>query len=363
MSANRTSVPAGAARRAAIIALRIGLVAAGGAALYAAPMLAVAQSPSVAEIQAREARNADARILAAFERFRQALAARFGGDPMIAMVEFGESEAAAQVVRPDGAREFVIRQGERWMGTENRKLEPWAGWTAAAAHAFRLSSIKSAAIRTWLDGWRSVPGQATDFVMKIEFGYDPAVAKVVGKARVGSMTTGRIAYVAFDPSGGQPVTVAAAPPPPAPKAAPRRCDDLRRDFAVALAALRKVAPAGRLGAVRIDRREIEFTMADRSTWRFDATHTLKAGPRYDGSFLCEQGWMETDVDWSKLAELPRNGVLAAGLDDEDEAHARFVVDRPRDCGGLAIEVIYANYKTPQPWVRFDPRGQLLRSSR
>ncbi len=55
-------------------------------------------------------------------------------------------------------------------------------------------------------------------------------------------------------------------------------------------------------------------------------------------------------------------MLAAGLGDDAEQHARIVIDRPRDCGGLVIEVFYDNYRAPQPWVRFDPRGRLLRSS-
>ncbi|CAG0961453.1 hypothetical protein BURK2_00759 [Burkholderiales bacterium] len=323
---------------------------------------ALAQGSSVAEIQAREARNADARTLAALERFRKALIARYGADPKLTMLEFGESEAAALVMQSGGASEFVIWQENRWSSTANRKLEPWASPSVAAANGFALSVVKPSSIRGWLDAWRGVSGQASDFVMKYEFGFDPAAVKVVGKARVGSLATGRMAYVAFDAASGQELTIAKAAAAPTPKPAAKQSDDLRRDFALALAALRREVPATRLGAVRIERREIEITLADRSTWRFDASHTLKSGARYEGSFLCEQGFTESEVDWSKLGELPRNGVLAAGLSNEDEHHARFVVDRPRDCGDLAIEVIYANYKTPQPWVRFDPRGRFLRSS-
>jgi hypothetical protein len=64
----------------------------------------------------------------------------------------------------------------------------------------------------------------------------------------------------------------------------------------------------------------------------DTTHTLTPGPRYDGSFLCEQGWADADVDWGTLEVLPQRRV-AAGLGDDAEQHARFVIDRPRDCGG------------------------------
>jgi len=333
-------------------------------AAAATPGVAGAQAADVAALQAREARNADTRTLAALEGFRQALLARYPGDPKLTMLEFGESEATALVLgSPASPPEFVIWRGDRWVGTESRKLEPWARPDVAAANAFPLSSVRASPFRAWQDGWRRTPGQATDFFMKYAMGYDPGAGRVVVRATVGSMTTGRIAEQRFDPASGAPVAVAAAAPPPAPKAAPRRSDDLRRDVGIAIAALRREVPATRMGAVRVTRGEIAFTLADRSTWRFDATHTLTPGPRYDGSFLCEQGWSESDVDWTVLTHLPRNGVLAAGLDDESERHARFVIDRPRDCGGLAIEVFYDNYRVPQPWVRFDPRGRLLRSSR
>lgn len=324
---------------------------------------AAAQTPDVAAIQAREARNADNRTLTALERFRQALSGRYPGDPRLTMLEFGESEATALVLTsPASPPEFVIWRGDRWIGTENRKLEPWARPDVAAANAFPLSSVRAPPFRAWQDAWRRIPGQATDFFMKYAMGYDPAAGRVVVRATVGSMTTGRIAEQRFDPSSGAPVAVAAAAPPPAPKPAPRRSDDLRRDVGIAIAALRREVPATPLGAVRVTAREIAFTLADRSTWRFDVTHTLTPGPRYDGSFLCEQGWADADVDWGTLEVLPRNGVLAAGLGDDAEQHARFVIDRPRDCGGLVIEVFYDNYRAPQPWVRFDPRGRLLRSS-
>lgn len=325
---------------------------------------AAAQPADVAAIQAREARNADQRTLAALERFRQALVARFGGDPMLAMIEWGESEGAALVRKsPAAPPEFVIWRGEGWIGTEHRKLVPWAKPDVAAANAFPLSSVRPAPIRAWQDAWRRSPGQATDFFMKYAAGYDPAAGRVVVRATVGSMTTGRMTEQSFDPASGAPVALADAAAPPAPKPAPRRSDDLRADVALALAALRREVPGARMGAVRVTKREIAITLADRSTWRFDVTHALVPGPRYDGSFLCEQGWAEGDVAWETLKDLPRNGVLAAGLDDEDERHARFVIDRPPDCGGLAIEVFYDNYRVPQPWVRFDPRGRLLRSSR
>lgn len=339
--------------------LRIAACLLAACAAVAAP----AQPADVAAIQAREARNADTRTLAALERFRAALVARFGADPMLTMLAWSETEGSALVLKAGGATEYVIRQGDEWKSTANRKLEPWAPPAVAAANAFRLSSVKTAPIRAWLDAWRKAPGQSADFVTGYSVGYDPAAGAIVVRTRVGSMTTGKLDEQRFDATTGGRLAIAAAPRPvpESLRAAPKRSDDLRRDIGPALAALRKEVPATRLGAVRISRKEIAFTMADRTAWTFGATHRLEAGRPYDGSFLCEQGWLEGEVDWAKLPELPRNGVLAAGLDDEDAAHARYTIDRPRDCGPIAIEVIYDNYRIPQPWARFDARGRFLTS--
>jgi hypothetical protein len=159
---------------------------------------AYAQPADVAAIQAREARNADARTLAALERFRAALVERYGRDPKITMLVIGETEGEALVVRADGTSEHAIRQGERWIGTEGRALKPWVSPAIAATHAFTLSSMKAETIRSWLDGWRNVPGQATDFVTGYAIGYDPARASVSIRASVGSMTTGRLSRQTFD---------------------------------------------------------------------------------------------------------------------------------------------------------------------
>ena len=166
---------------------------------------AAAQAADVAAIQAREARNADARTLAALERYRAALVGRFGGDPKLTMLEWGETEGAALVVVPGGATSFVIRQGDEWKSTENRKLVPWAEPATASARAFPLSSVRPAAIRAWLDAWRAVPGQATDFVTRYSIGYDPALGRVAFRALVGSMATGKLTLVAFDPADGRTI--------------------------------------------------------------------------------------------------------------------------------------------------------------
>ena len=207
----------------------------------------VAQSANVAAIQASEVRKADVRTLAALEAFRTALIARFGADPTLTMLRWSESEGSALVQTSGGATEYVIRQGDAWVSTANRKLVPWAPPAVATANAFRLSSVKSAPIRAWLDAWRKAPGQATDFITDYEAGYEPSAARLVVRARVGSMTTFGLAQHAFDPSTGGAVTIAAAPRP-VPKAiatAQKRTDDLRRDASAALAALRKVEPSAR----------------------------------------------------------------------------------------------------------------------
>jgi len=355
-----TTIGHGHAARSAIASALAGLAFAAVVAHAQAPAPSAAE---VAAIQAREARNADARSLASLERFRAALVARFGADPRIVMFAFDEQEGSALVARAGAAPEYVIRQGDAWIATANRRLAPWASPEVANANAFPLSSVRAASIRAWIDGWRKAPGRANDFVTHYQVGYDPAAGRVLVRAQVGSMTAFGLSQHAFDPADGQPVVIAAASPPARPKVPPVKSTDSRRDVAAALAALRREVPTARLASMRIERRGIEFTLVDRATWTFDGTQVLVASRRYEGSFHCDRGWMESEVDWTKLASLPRNGVLAAGLDDEDEAHARFRIDRPGDCGPLAIEVTYTNYQVPQPWVRFDPQGAFLRHSR
>ena len=168
-----------------------------------------AQGADVVAIQAREARNADQRTIAALERFRAALVARFGADPALTMLDVSENEGEALVLRAGtGAPEHVIWQGERWIGTENRQLRAWAAERVAAANAFPLSSVRAAAMRAWLASWRKVPAQATDFVAGYQVGFDPAAGRVVVRTRVGSLSTGRLSQQTFDPATGAPL----APP-------------------------------------------------------------------------------------------------------------------------------------------------------
>lgn len=168
-----------------------------------------AQGADIVAIQAREARNADQRTIAALERFRTALVARFGADPSLTMLDVSENEGEALVLRAGAsAPEYVIWQGERWMGTENRQLRAWASERIAAANAFPLSSVRVAAIRAWLEAWRKVPAHATDFVAGYQVGFEPAAGRVVVRTRVGSLSTGRLSQQTFDPATGAPL----APP-------------------------------------------------------------------------------------------------------------------------------------------------------
>ena len=62
-------------------------------------------------------------------------------------------------------------------------------------------------------------------------------------------------------------------------------------------------------------------------------------------------------------EFARLAVVNGRLDEEDEVHARFTVDRSRDCGPVEIEVVFDNYNLPQPWVKFDANGRYKGKSR
>ena len=81
------------------------------------------------------------------------------------MLTVSEVEGTALVQRSAAALpESVILRGDRWMSTDARQLKPWAPPAVAAANAFPLSIVRGEAIRSWLDLWRKMPGQVTDFV-------------------------------------------------------------------------------------------------------------------------------------------------------------------------------------------------------
>ena len=341
------------------IALAV-LLCAGGAH---APVAAQATPKSVVAIQAQEAQRTDERFLAYLTRFKAALAARFGGDPTLLMFKASEVEGEALVVTAPGKpAEHVIWQEGNWIPNTNRQLRPWAAADVAADHAFHVSQVQEAVVREAIRAYRRKPGKATDFLGDLSVGFDPDASMLIARFLTASLSGTGLGTFAFDLASGMGVVIVRAPQPAPPKAAPRQSDDLRHDVARAFAALRAVAPDKRLGAVRIERDRIDITLAERSTFRFDPTFALTPGAHYEGIWLCEKGFVEGDVDWGNLPDLAHVAVLVDHLDDEDEPHARYIVDRSRECGPVEIEVIFDNYTTPQPWVKFDTSGRYRSAS-
>jgi hypothetical protein len=311
----------------------------------------------VVDIQVSEAKRTDERFLAYITRFKAALSARVGGDPILLMFECSENEGQALVVREPGAPpDHLIWQEGKWIATEGRQLRPWAVPDVAAANTFRLSQVREAAVRETIRAYRARPGKAADWLGDVTIGFDPDAGALTARMVVGSLNSNGMDTFTFDPATGKNVVVARAPPPAAPKPPPRQTDDVRHEIPRALAAVQAAAPGMRLGAVRITRQRIDVTLADRSTYAFDATYVLTPGPRYDGTWLCEKGFAANEIDWLRLHEFARLAVVNGQLDEEDEVHARFTVDRSRDCGPVEIEVVFDNYKIPQPWVKFDASG-------
>jgi hypothetical protein len=318
----------------------------------------------VVEVQAREAQRTDGRLLAYLARFKAALSAREGGDPQVVMLKASEVEGEALVIKAPGApAEHVIWQEGQWIPNAGRQLRPWAAVEVAAAHAFRVSQVREATVREAIRAYRRMPDKATDFVGDLAVGFESETGTLIARLATASLTGAGLGSFAFDLASGMRVVIVRAPPPAPPGPAPRKSEDLRNDVAQAFAALRSVTPRTRLGAVRIEKERIDITLADRSTYRFDPTFTLQPDVRYDGIWLCEKGFLEEDVDWGKLPDLAHNAVLIGRLDDEDEPHVRYIVDRSRECGPVEIDTIFDNYETPQPWVKFDARGRYKSTSR
>jgi hypothetical protein len=335
----------------AVIAAALALCT-GSAAI---PASAQATSKGTTAILAEEALHSDERMVAYLTRFKAALAAREGGDPTVLILKASEVEGSALVVKAPGAPpEHVIWQEGKWIPNTYRELRPWAPANIAAAHPFRVSEVREATVREAMRAYRRAPGKATDYLSDLEVGYDPDAGALIARLMTSNLSSYAIGSYTFDLASGKSVVIVRAAPPKPP---PRQTDDVRGDIARALAAVRSAAPDKRLGAVRIEKRRIDITLADRSTYQFDRSYTLKPGERYDGSWLCEKGFVEEDVDWARLPELAQNAIIAANLDDEDEPYARYLVDRSRNCDPVEIEVTFDNYEIPQPWVKFDSRGR------
>ncbi len=318
---------------------------------------------SVLEIQISEAKRTDERFLAYIARFKAALVARDGGDPLLLMFKASEVEGEALVVRPGAPPEHIIWQEGKWISNDGRQLRAWARPDVATANAFHVTEVREAVIRDTLRAYRTRPGKASDWIGDLTMGFDPDAVALVAQLVVGSMTGAGLGNFTFDPVTGKTVVIARAPPPVAPKPPPRLTDDMRHEIPRAIAAVRAAAPDARLGAVRITRQRIDVTLADRSAFTFDPTFVLTPANRYDGTWLCEKGFAADDIDWLRLHEFARLAVVNGRLDEEDEVHARFTIDRSRDCGPVEIEVVFDNYKIPQPWVKFDATGRYKGKSR
>jgi hypothetical protein len=317
-------------------------------------------SPETRRIQESEARKADERTLAYLARFKAALAERFGADPRVSMLVVSEVEGEALVHASAGDPDFVIWQEGRWISTDGRQLKPWATPQVAAANAFPVSRIREAALREAMREYRRDPAKSTDFLGEFTVGYEPAVAQVVVKQTSASLTTGKLAVFAFDPSTGKRIDLVLA----AAKAAPIiKSDDLRNDIDPALAALRQAVPQTRLASIEIAKTGIRFMLVDRLAYRFDRAFALNLESADDGTAFCADGFMESDITWSRIADLPKNAVASTDLDEEDIPHARYVIDRGlRSCGPIVVEIVFDNYQIPKPRVRFDARGRYVGKS-
>jgi hypothetical protein len=318
------------------------------------PAVPAPGAADVRRIQESEARKSDERTLAYLARFRAALVARFGPDPKLTMLTVSEVEGTALVVTGAEPPEFVIWQEGKWFDTQGRELKPWATPEVAAANAFPLSLLRESAIRAAMQEWRRSPAQATDFLGDLGVGYDPRGQRVVVRHTASSMTEMQMKLFTYDPQTGQRITIVGPV---------RKTQDPRPDIEQALIALRDAAPGRRLGSVHIARSEVVFVFTDRTTLRFDVAYELAPGDRDEFAAVCAEGFAEADVDWSRIAELPREAVARANLDAEDIPFASFDVDRGRSCGPVVVEVAFDNYRAPKPRVRFDARGAFLGKAR
>lgn len=184
----------------------------GLAGALAAGALSHAHAQDVRAIQAREARKADERTLAYFEKFRAALTAKAGADPLLSMLVFDEQEAQALVhASRDAPAEHVIYQQGRWIGTDGRQLRPWAPGADAAVARFPLSAVKPTFVQARMNEHRTDPQKATDFLGPVRVGYfGTPVNRLLLEIQVGSMTTFGLSAAQFDLATGAAVDVAAA---------------------------------------------------------------------------------------------------------------------------------------------------------
>ncbi len=329
----------------------------------------------VRAIQVREALKSDERTLAYFGKFRAALIEKFGHDPLLSMLVFGENEGTALVhTAPAAPAQFVIFQEGKWLGTDGRELKPWAPDADPAVARFRLSRVTDALVRERFRAHRAQATRATDHLGPVKVGYfGKPFDRLILEYRVASLTTLGLSAATFDLATGAPVDVNAA----IADARAQRVDAARKDAAEAkaaarrnlvnevpatLASFRREIGSAKLMAVWIARDKITFVQADKSIVDYDRRgRFVKRADPYDRIWLCTEGFDDREVDWTGLGALIEKALLAGNLDEEDRDHAEIAVERPRECMPTKIEVKFTNYKSPYPYVTFDAAGRLQRA--
>ena len=326
-------------------------------------------------IQIREAQKSDERTIAYLGRFRTALTQKFGGDPLLSMLVIGENEVTALVHAAAAApAQFVIFQEGKWLDTDGRELKAWAPNADPAVARFRLSRVSDAFLRERFRAHRAQVNRATDALTGIKVGYfGKPFDRLILEYQALSMSRFGFSAQTFDLVTGAPLDVNAA----IADARTQRTEALRKDELEAKAAakrdLRKEVPAtlglfrrdvgpAKLMAVWIAKDKITFVQADKAIVDYDRRgRFVKRAEPYHQIWLCNEGFDDREIDWSGFPALVEKALLAGNLDEEDRDHAKFAVERPRECAPTKIEVSFTNYKAPQPSVAFDAAGRLSKS--
>ena len=334
-----------------------------------------AQAQDVRAIQISEARKTDERTLAYFGKFRAALTEKFGSDPLLSMLVFSESEGTALVhAKPAGPAQFVIFQEGKWLGTDGRELKPWAPNADPAVAQFPLSRVTDTFVRERFRAHRAQATRAADHLGPVKVGYfGKPFDRLVLEYQVLGMTSFGLSAATFDLATGAPVDVNAAianarvqrteatrKDEVEAKVAAKR--DLRKEVPATLALFRRDAGPAKLMAVWIAKDKITFVQADKAIVDYDRRGRFVKRPEpYHQIWLCTEGFDDREIDWTGFAALIEKALLAGNLDEEDRDHAEIAVERPRECAPTKIEVKFANYKAPQPYVTFDAAGRLSKA--
>ena len=254
-------------------------------------------------IQIREAQRTDERTFAYFGKFRTALTARFGADPLLSMLAFDEQEGQALVHKtPEGPAEHVIFQTGKWISTDGRQLKPWAPGASPAVARFRLSAVGEPFLRDKFRAYRAQPAKAADHLGAVKVGYfGNPFDRLIAEIQVLGMTTGGLSVIAFDLQSGQPLDInAAIADVRAKRDASARKDaaeakvaaqrNLRNEIPGVLARFRSEVGPSRLMAVWIAKEKITFVQTDRAMVDYDrrGRFVRRASP-YDQSWLCTRG--------------------------------------------------------------------------